>query len=127
MNHCHIDSMGNSQYVPKAHCSHDSFTLTFIYYLLLFPAHDNNSFVGYSGKMELYHFGPFLQKPLACVFSILKNSIANMQSLASNITITTCYILAAKNKELTLRCESNYPHFRALFHFGTRINIELLL
>lgn len=65
--------------------------LFYLLFLLLLPAHDNNSFVGDSGKMQLYHFGPFCTKPLACVFTILKTTITNMQSLVSNITITTCY------------------------------------
>ncbi|AHW61794.1 hypothetical protein FH5T_08465 [Draconibacterium orientale] len=56
-------------------------------YSLLFPAHENNSLVGFSGKMQLFHFGPICIKPFACVFITLKTTIANLQALVSNITI----------------------------------------
>jgi hypothetical protein len=61
--------------------------------------------LAFQEKLQLFHFGPICIKPFACVFITLKTTIANLQALVSNITITTCYILAAKSKKLTQTCE----------------------
>jgi hypothetical protein len=50
---------------------------------------------------------------------VFQTTIANLQALVSNITITICYILAAKSKKLTQTCELRSLAGWGLFHFGT--------
>jgi len=118
--------MGSNQYVPTTQFSHNSFTLTFLsfcsyYYSLHMRI---TALLAFQEKMQLYHFRPICIKPFACVFIILKTTITNTQSTDPNITITICYTLVAKNKELTLTCESRSPVRWDLFHFGTNFNIR---